>query len=114
MSMKKVTAECGACDGTGLYQGFAEKPGEAVICLECNGKAKIVISYQPFEGRKKRRGIRVIRKSAGTFLATGVGGKGKSMTYEEFMAKVPAPEKPLRGKTALVRGTTKKTARKKA
>jgi hypothetical protein len=30
--MSEVEAECRACGGTGLYVGFAEKDGCAVVC----------------------------------------------------------------------------------
>lgn len=82
--MKSVKQECESCGGSGLYSGFMEKPGEAVICLSCGGKGWYEHRYREFTGRKKKRGIKSIKISAGRFIATGVGGVGKTMTYKEF------------------------------
>lgn len=81
---KEVKAVCTDCGGSGLYCGFMEAPGEAVVCVRCQGTGCYVFSYKPFEKRRRRRGIKTIRKSAGAFLATGVGGVGRTMTYSEF------------------------------
>jgi len=89
----KVKAKCRSCGGTGIYSGFAEAEGEAVICLACDGTGCEEIHYEPFTGRKKRKGITKIRKSRGSFILTGVGGEGESMTYSEFEKAVPAPKK---------------------
>lgn len=35
--MKKLKIYCRRCGGTGLYSGFAEPEGVAVICLGCDG-----------------------------------------------------------------------------
>lgn len=84
MAMRTVKTECEACDGTGLYCGFAEADGEAVICLHCDGTGCYKLRYKPFERRKGRRGIKSIFRSRGGFLATGVGKVGGSITYAEF------------------------------
>ena len=80
--------ECESCGGTGLYCGFAEPKGVAVVCLECDGtgatKGKPSNFTKPFKKRKRRSGIKTVRLSCGTFLATGVGPAGGSVTYEEF------------------------------
>ena len=86
---QSVKATCNSCKGTGLYQGFAEAKGEAVICVNCEGTGGITITYELFEGRKRRNGVRTIRTSLGDFLATGVGGTGATMTYGEFEAQIP-------------------------
>jgi hypothetical protein len=80
----KVKAECGSCDGTGLYCGFAEPKGTAVICLNCGGTGCDEIGYIRFTGRKERRDVHTVKRSAGSFIFTGVGPVGKSVTYEEF------------------------------
>lgn len=85
--MAFIIQECESCNGTGLYQGFAEAKGEAVICLVCRGSGKYKRGYTPFTARKKKRGVKVIRESRGTFVATGVGPIGPSMTYKEFEEK---------------------------
>ena len=80
----KVDVECDGCDSTGLYQGFAECKGEAVVCLYCEGTGCMVLAYRPFVKRRGRRGIKTVRRSGGAFLATGVGGVGREITYREF------------------------------
>jgi type II secretory ATPase GspE/PulE/Tfp pilus assembly ATPase PilB-like protein len=73
----------------GLYRGFCEGPGKAVICVNCEGTGCAVLSYTPYTGRRTRRGIKEIQKSRGTFIVTGVGGVGETMTYAEFLKKIP-------------------------
>lgn len=87
---EEVKAECSACDATGVYQGFAEGKDEAVVCLVCNGTGCQSIRYTPFTKRRRRRGIKTVRRSQGTFIATGVGGAGASVLYKDFLAgKMP-------------------------
>lgn len=72
---------------TGLYHGFAEPPGVAVICLNCDGTGAHVIKYQEYSGcAKVRKDIHTVRRSAGTFIATGVGPTGNSISYNDFLA----------------------------
>ena len=80
---------CPSCGATGLYKGFAEAVGEAVVCLQCSGKGWKWFEYQLFEGRKKKNGIEIIRFSCGSFIATGVGGHGKAMNYAQFEKQIP-------------------------
>jgi len=90
MSKVVVQAECSACDGTGLYQGFAEPKGTAVVCIRCNGTGCSNLSYEPFTRRRGRKGVQMVRRSAGSFIATGVGPTGDSITYKEFASgKMP-------------------------
>jgi hypothetical protein len=86
-----VKAECRSCDGTGLYVGFAEPKGTAVVCLTCDGTGCEEIRYAPFTKRKSKRGIQRVQRARGTFLATGVGPDGKEyVTYAEFQkGKMP-------------------------
>lgn len=89
--MKEIQTQCPSCDGGGLYQGFAERKGEAVVCLSCKGSGATTISYTPYTGRKQTRNVNIVRVSRGSFIGTGVGGvNGTEMTYEEFQQKVPA------------------------
>lgn len=87
--MEKIKIACPSCGATGLYKGFAEVPGEAVVCLGCSGKGWKWFEYQPFEGRKKKNGIQVIRFSCGSLIVTGVGGQGKAMDYDQFEKQIP-------------------------
>lgn len=87
---KTIEIECPSCRGTGLYRGFAEPSGVAVVCIHCQGTGAGKITYTPFTGRKRREGIHTVQLSAGTLLVTGVGPRGVAVTYEEFLAgKMP-------------------------
>lgn len=85
-----VIAECGPCGGTGLYCGFAEPKRTAVICHGCNGTGAVTLTWKPYTGRKRRKNVSTIRLSRGTFLPTGVGPYGPTMTYDEFEKQYPA------------------------
>ena len=87
--METITQECTSCHGTGLYSGFCEGKGEAVICCDCSGKGWNFYTYNEFSGRKKKKGIKSISYSKGNFILTGVGAVGESMTYAEFEEKIP-------------------------
>ena len=66
--MKKVIvkAQCYSCGGTGLYKGFAEHGKCAMVCQVCNGTGCSVLSYTPFEKRKRRKDVdRVFKSSCG-------------------------------------------------
>ncbi len=82
----RVLAECSACNATGLYQGFAEPKGVAVVCLKCSGTGCETINYKPFSKRRGCRGVNVVKLSAGTFIATGCGPAegGGEVTYQQF------------------------------
>lgn len=89
--MKTFEAECDACGGTGVYCGFAEPPGVGVVCQGCDGSGKRSIQYKPFEGLKKRTALHKdkklteVRRSRGSFIGTGVGPTGKSVSYADFL-----------------------------
>ena len=71
--------KCKACDGTGLYVGFAENDGAAVVCHNCGGTGCFHFKheYKPFEKRTKREDVTwVLRANPGIGI-----GKGK---YKEF------------------------------
>jgi len=77
-----VRTVCLACDGTGLYRGMAEPEGIAVVCLICDGTG--FKERKLFVRRMPRKGINTVRRSKGSFIATGVGPTGSSITYQEF------------------------------
>lgn len=81
---QKIEAQCSSCNGSGLYSGMAESGDLAVVCSRCDGSGKMTITYTPFTGRKKRRGIkRVILTNTGYKLnAELVGSYG--LTYKEW------------------------------
>ncbi len=85
-----LDTECLQCQGTGVYRGFAELKGVGVVCLECKGTGKKVMRYIPFTRRKIRRDVRTVRRSQGSFIATGVGPTGGGVSYQEFLnGKLP-------------------------
>jgi len=91
MSQVTVEVECKDCKGTGLYRGFAEPKGIAVVCLKCDGTGKVSLTYTPFTERKRRDDVNTVRRSAGTFIGAAVGPTGGSISYEEFLAgKMPS------------------------
>jgi hypothetical protein len=49
---------CPACKGTGLYVGFAEKDGCAVVCYKCEGTGKVVVIHEIFQERKRRTDVK--------------------------------------------------------
>lgn len=87
----RVAAACSSCGASGLYSGMCEGKGSAVICLDCGGTGCQTIEYQPYEGRRHKRGIKEIHYSRGRFIAGPIGGGGRGMTYAEFEAAIPAP-----------------------
>jgi len=85
-----VDIQCPSCGGSGVYRGFAEPEGVGVVCLDCNGTGKKALKYFPFTGRTRRTGIRIVRRSRGSLLPTGLGPTGPSVTYAEFLSgKMP-------------------------
>ena len=90
----KIEIECGSCRATGLYRGFAEPPGVAVVCLNCKGTGAILYQLSPMEdiyankftGRKRRNDVQHVKRSAGSLLVLGVGPVGQSISYESFLA----------------------------
>lgn len=87
--MQTIKIECSSCGGTGLYAGFAEPQGEAVVCLRCSGTGWEEFSYKPFTTRKPRSDIKYVRRSRGTTIL-GCGPTGSCITYAEFQnGKLP-------------------------
>lgn len=79
--MPSVEAECSACNATGLYCGFAEPEGTAVICHGCGGTGRTVISYKPFEKRRRKRNVQ--RVLANNVWFTRKSGE-PTISIEEF------------------------------
>ena len=80
-----VQAECEACDATGIYRGMAEPEGIGVVCLVCKGTGMVKIEYTPFTARKRRKDVKTVHRSAGTFIAGPIGPTGKAVTYSQFL-----------------------------
>jgi DnaJ-class molecular chaperone len=85
-----IETECSSCGGTGLYQGFAEKRSQAVICVTCSGTGCRKIAVRKFAGRKQKEGITSIRAGSGTILDNV--SKAQWYSYSEFEAMIPAPK----------------------
>lgn len=51
MNQQTLDTQCPSCSGTGLYIGYAEHNGAAVVCGKCQGTGNFQISYTPFTGR---------------------------------------------------------------
>lgn len=89
--MEAIKVECKDCGATGLYTGFAEPKGTAVVCLTCGGSGCQEFQFKPFVKRREKHGIKTICRSNGSFIGTGVGPvPGCSITYQEFQqGKMP-------------------------
>ena len=88
--METIKVECKACGASGLYRGCAEPTGTAVVCVECGGSGCVKIFFTPFTQRKGIRGVKTVSQSRGSFIGTGVGPVGGSITYQEFQqGKMP-------------------------
>lgn len=92
--MEKARAECSPCRATGLYRGFAEPAGVAVVCLACGGSGARDVepgreTYRPFAGRRDRDDVRYVRRSRGAFVLS-CGPVGQAISYADFRAgKLP-------------------------
>lgn len=77
----RIEVNCLACRGTGLYAGYAEPDGVAVICDDCKGTGAVMLDYSLFTGRKKRGDVTTVRSRFNT---------ANTVTYQQFLAgKVP-------------------------
>jgi DnaJ-class molecular chaperone len=81
--------ECGSCGGTGLYKGFAEPEGYAVICRNCGGKGYTEATHvsseaKIFERRKRKNGIRYVMTDGGAWFVRGAASQTPHITIDEF------------------------------
>jgi len=93
--MATVKTVCDKCNGTGVYSGFSEYGGAAVICRECDGTGMKEIDYEPFSKKKKRDGIvRVFKCNTGIQISTNGGHSLDDfggMPYEDWFQGKPFP-----------------------
>ncbi len=86
MKVMEWAQECKECKGTGLYVGFAEGRGGAVVCHTCGGtgEQKRRFEFEDFTGRKKRPGVTwVYAFNPGIGVDNGVRVKG-GVSLEEW------------------------------
>lgn len=62
MKVIEWSQRCDACKGTGLYVGFAERAGAAVVCHRCKGtgKEECHVEYEEFTGRVERHDVTTV------------------------------------------------------
>lgn len=92
--------QCKSCGGTGLYVGFAEKDGAAVVCHTCKGTGchHVKIEYDDFEKRERRKGVkRVYEVNPGICIGGSKGGEHcledfGGMPYEDWLKGEGFPE----------------------
>lgn len=102
----EADVECPSCDGTGLYQGMAERDGAAVVCTSCRGTGKkhIVHEYTAFTERRDRKNVKRVYSNSGGYVITDkdiTTDEGRIIrfseagcSYEEW--KTGAEPKPIR------------------
>lgn len=73
--------ECDACGGTGLYSGFAEPKGVAVVCGRCSGRG-YYLSGKPFKKLRRKRGVHTV-----WIRNTWYGRPPESITEDEFYGR---------------------------
>lgn len=97
MTRETIEGECSACQGTGLYVGFAEKDGAAVVCHHCRGSGKMNLEFRRFTGRKKREGVqRVYATNVGIWVTPSVPGGVSFSAWESGEEDPYAPGNEMR------------------
>ena len=76
------------CGGTGLYKGFAEPEGHAVICNRCHGKGHMDFGKVAFTGRKTKQGIQWVLLDGGLWMMRGPESYTNKISVSEFREKV--------------------------
>ena len=67
MKISEVKINCESCKATGIYSGYAEPEGTAVICKDCGGRGFKVATL--FNYRKTDNNIKIIKLSDGGQLS---------------------------------------------
>lgn len=68
--MPSIEIECPECKGTGVYVGFAERNGAAVVCTSCKGAGRRTYRYEPFTCKKRRDGVKRVYHSNGFCISS--------------------------------------------
>jgi hypothetical protein len=106
MSDIVIEYECSSCYGTGLYHGYFEKDGAAVVCHCCNGTGKCTFRAKPFTGQKVAKGVKRVFDSSHGYVISAKDITTKDgvelpfsqwgCTYGEWLAgATPVPMKGL-------------------
>lgn len=91
-----MKVECNKCKATGLYCGFAEPEGTAVICRDCKGTGGVDLkkahpSQVEYTGRKQREGIQRVYVDQGLWMSrTELDERTSTVPLREFYTQVPA------------------------
>jgi DnaJ-class molecular chaperone len=86
VNKEKIVTECQVCGGTGVMTNSSSlSNGVGMVCPGCNGEGSNTEEYIPFQGRKIRKDIQLV-KATQVSLAPGVNPVGEGITYEEFLA----------------------------
>jgi hypothetical protein len=91
----RVSQECSACKGSGVYVGFAEKDGYAVVCNRCKGTGceVFVHRYTDFTKRKVLDNVKIVLEAnPGIFVGCGEGFNFGGIPYEEWLRSGKFPE----------------------
>jgi len=78
----EADVQCKACGGTGLYMGFAEKDGAAVVCHDCDGTGKyhFKYEYEEFVTRQNPKNVKWVLQTN-----PGIGvGEGNGFKFSDF------------------------------
>jgi hypothetical protein len=78
---QKAKAECTDCGATGLYVGFGERDGAAVVCGRCGGTGCVTKTWTEFSKKKGRRRVKRVYK---TNPGINIGEKEGVCTLEDF------------------------------
>lgn len=83
MAKETINIVCTSCDGTGVYVGFAEIEGAAVVCSSCNGRGWSEFKFErALPERRVRKGVTtVFRRNQGFVLSPESAG---GLPYEEW------------------------------
>lgn len=91
----RIKHECGACNGTGLYVGMAERSGAAVVCHSCKGQGWKESVFVEFTERKEKPGVRrVFQTNPGVVIGEREGlalSDFGGMPLEDWKAGKPFP-----------------------
>ena len=83
--MPTIKANCKECSATGLYVGFAEPKGTAVVCVRCGGTGCQEIQYVEFKKRRRRRGVSRVLCDGGMWFVRK--GESETISVEKFYSK---------------------------